>query len=247
MKKNLILIVFLFAGLMTMEAGNRNSSEIPLIGSAAPAFTAETTDGTLQFPGDFGKSWKILFSHPGDFTPVCTHEIMHLAKMQERFKSLDVKIAVVSTDSKEAHLHWKLSMEEIMNKGREPVKIRFPLIDDSKVMISKLYGMLHEPVSTTKDVRGVFIISPENLVEATFFYPMSVGRNMDEILRTVQALQIAKTSKLYTPTNWNPGDDLLVPYHPYTDKELSENPDLLREFYNVGSFLWYKKAGFPGN
>lgn len=242
MKKKFILIVFFFAGLTTVEAGNKNSSEIPLIGSPAPSFTAETTDGTINFPEDFGKSWKILFSHPGDFTPVCTHEILHLAKMQESFKALDVKIAIVSTDTREAHLYWKLSMEEIMNKGKEPVIIRFPFIDDSKSVISRLYGMLHEPVSTTRDVRGVFVIGPENRVEATFFYPMAVGRNMNEILRTVQALQTSKTSKLCTPTNWNPGDDLLVPYYPYTDRELTENPALQREFYNVGSFLWYKKA-----
>lgn len=139
---------------VTLSAQEGKKSVIPLIGSDAPAFTAETTNGVLSFPGDFGKKWKILFSHPQDFTPVCTTEILELARLQEEFKALGVEVAVISTDTKERHLMWKKSMEEVLSLEQPQLRIGFPLIDDSKVAVSRLYGMLHEPASTTRDVRG---------------------------------------------------------------------------------------------
>ena len=230
---------------VTLSAQEGKKSVIPLIGSDAPAFTAETTNGVLSFPGDFGKKWKILFSHPQDFTPVCTTEILELARLQEEFKALGVEVAVISTDTKERHLMWKKSMEEVLSLEQPQLRIGFPLIDDSKVAVSRLYGMLHEPASTTRDVRGVFIINPADQVEATFFYPNAIGRNMHEILRTVEALQTAFASRLMTPVNWEPGGDLLVPHFPYTQAELVIQPDLENQYYQVGTLLWYKKSSKP--
>jgi peroxiredoxin 2/4 len=235
-----LLMLLFTSATFAQEKGN---SGIPLIGSAAPAFTAETTNGTLNFPGDFGYSWKILFSHPQDFTPVCTTEIMELAKLQDKLQSFDVKIAIISTDTKERHLLWKKSIEEMLSTDSQPVEIKFPLIDDSKTEVSQLYGMIHAPASTTKDVRGVFIINPDNIVKCIFFYPSSVGRNMDEIVRSVEALQTAQATRLFTPANWEPGNDLLVPvlYYPYTEEDLAKNPEIKNQYYKEGSFIWFKK------
>jgi len=242
MKKTAIFLLITLFTVSILYAQDEKKTTIPLIGSEAPSFTAETTNGNLNFPRDFGKKWKVLFSHPRDFTPVCTSEILELAKMQNQLNELGIEIAILSTDNKELHQLWKESMEEVLSNEPVPVKIKFPFIDDAKAEISKLYGMLHAPVSTTRDVRGVFIINPDNIVEATYFYPMSIGRNLDELVRTVQALQTSHASNLFTPVNWKPGKDLLVPHFPYTKEELAENKDLVNEFYNVGSFLWYKKS-----
>ncbi len=235
--KILFLIV---SSMLTGSLFSQNS--IPLIGSKAPSFTSESTIGLLKFPDDFGQKWKVLLSHPGDFTPVCTSEILHLAMMQDQFRQLNVELAILSTDNKNTHQLWKSSMEEVLSKGPSSIKIDFPLIADEKAVVSKLYGMLHYPVSTTKDVRGVFIINPDNIVESTSFYPMNVGRNLEEILRTVRALQTAQANNMFTPANWIPGNDLLVPYFPYTKDELSEDPERFIEFYNIGNYLWYKKS-----
>jgi peroxiredoxin (alkyl hydroperoxide reductase subunit C) len=164
--------------------------------------------------------------------------------MQNEFDQLNVKMVIVSTDTLSKHFMWKEALEETAYKGNDPVKINFPLVDDNRLTISKAYGMLHLPVSTTRDVRGVFIINPQNKIEAIYFYPMSIGRNMEEIKRTVIALQTAGKGKdrLLTPANWQMGDDLLVPQFPYTDKQLQENPDLANKYYNVGSYMWFKKA-----
>ena len=237
--------IFLFGVLLLtcgiFSAYGKKGSGIPLIGSSAPSFTAETTNGTLHFPEDFGNNWKILFSHPQDFTPVCTSEIIELTRKLDRFDALGIKIAVISTDTKERHLLWKNSIEEILRNGKQPSDIRFPLIDDSKIKISRLYGMLHHPASTTKDVRGVYYISPDNLVAAVFFYPSTVGRNMEEILRTAQALQEVQETKCYTPVNWQPGDDLLVPYYPYDTQKAADISRETDEYYHIGTSLWFKK------
>jgi len=238
-----IIITSFFCILMFLAfAQNKNADRIPMIGDFAPAFTAETTNGKLNFPGDFGDSWKIIFSHPRDFTPVCSSEILQLRKMQRDFESRNVKVLVVSTDTKDRHAMWKHALEEIDPVGNGERSIRFPLVDDNSMTIARMYGMLHNKVSTTESVRGVFVIDPQNQIQATFFYPMAIGRNMDEILRSVEALQTASERKLYTPANWNKGDDLLVPYFPYTEDELAQNPGLEDQFYQVGTLLWYKKA-----
>lgn len=243
MKIRLVLICLFLLCSINLWSQNKNSVNIPMIGDEAPSFTAETTSGVLNFPADYGRKWKIIFSHPRDFTPVCSTEILTLAAMQEDFEKLNVKLVIVSTDTLQKHFMWKQALEETAYKNKAPVKINFPLVDDNRMAVSKMYGMLHQPVSTTKDVRGVFIIDPQNKIEAIYFYPMNIGRNMEEIKRTVIALQTAGSGKDHylIPANWQVGDDVLVPQYPYTQKELSANPDLKNSFYNVGSFMWFKK------
>lgn len=225
---------------MAMVCSQNN--KIPLIGSKAPSFTVETTNGELTFPNDFGKKWKILFSHPQNFTPVCSSELLELAFMQKEFDDLGVKLAVVSTNDLTLHKMWKAHLEELNYKGRGHQKIEFPLIDDHQFLVSKKYGMLHEPVSTTKDVRGVYIIDPNNVVRSVNFYPMEVGRNMTEIERMVVALQTSDKESVLMPANWTPGDDVMVGHFPYTDKQLADNPRLKDEYYNVGDRMWFKKV-----
>jgi len=241
MKIRLILFCLVLLCSGNLWSQGKRGTFIPLIGDEAPSFTAETTNGRLNFPSDYGRKWKIIFSHPRDFTPVCSSEILELAHMQGEFEKLDVKLVIVSTDTLQKHFMWKQALEEVSYKDKNPVQISFPLVDDNRMVVSKLYGMLHQPVSTTKDVRGVFIIDPQNKIEAIYFYPMNIGRNMEEIKRTVIALQTAGKDQYLTPANWQMGDDLLVPHYPYTEKELKENPDLKNSYYNIGSFMWFKK------
>ena len=182
MKTKFVLFMLLLFGSNSIWAsGNRHS--IPLIGDNAPSFSAETTSGQINFPVDFGQKWKIIFSHPHDFTPVCSSELMTLAQMQSDFEKLNVQIVVVSTDELKMHNLWKKEIESTVFKSKQPVKVNFPLIDDHTWAIAKKYGMIHNSVSKTKDVRGVYIIDPENKVEAIIFYPMNLGRNMDVSIR----------------------------------------------------------------
>ena len=232
-----IMSIFLVAGIAMAE-----DHKIPLIGSKAPSFKAKSTHGTLNFPNDFGKSWKILFSHPADFTPVCSSELLELANLQPRFDELGVKLAVISTDKVEVHKMWKAHLEELDYKNRGAKDIEFPLFEDPEGKHSKIYGMLHEPTSTTKDIRGVFIIDDQNVVRSINFYPMQVGRNMDEIIRIVVALQTTDEAHVLTPANWEKGDDVMMPHFPYTKSQLAENPSLEDDYYNVGNRMWFKKA-----
>jgi peroxiredoxin (alkyl hydroperoxide reductase subunit C) len=219
---------------------NDRNFRIPLIGETAPSFTAETTNGVLNFPGDFGHNWKILFSHPQDFTPVCSTEILELAYLQDEFDKLGVKIAVVSTDPLSEHVQWKKALESLNLNNRGTVNIKFPIIDDENVAIAKAYGMIHPETNSTRSVRGVFIIDPENIVQAIFFYPMSVGRSTDELLRMVTALETTKASKVLTPVNWKAGNDVLVPYTPGKDLAKTETPP--EGYYSPAWYMWFKKV-----
>jgi len=235
--KKITLISLMFC-LFATSAWSQNTMSIPLIGDKAPSFTAESTNGQITFPGDYGKNWKILFSHPKDFTPVCSSELLELANMQSDFEQLGVKLVVLSTDKLSQHKLWKESLESINYQGVAPQKIKFPLVEDETYNISKLYGMLHAGTSTTKDVRGVFIINPDNIVEAVYFYPMSIGRNMDEIKRTVIALQTAQNNIL-TPANWQPGDDVILSY--LTDEEKAIMKKANATIYEVAWYMIFKK------
>jgi peroxiredoxin 2/4 len=215
------------------------NSRIPLIGEIAPSFTAESTNGTINFPDDFGTKWKILFSHPADYTPVCSTEILQLAKMQDEFDKLGIKLIVVSTDQLETHLQWKKSMEALKINNEEPVKINFPLVDDDSRVIAKEYGMIHPSSSNTRDVRGVFIIDPQNIIQAIYFYPSNVGRSTDELLRTVIALKTAASDNVLLPVNWKAGDDVLVRVPPKTDE--TGKPIVPDGYYNPVWYLWFKK------
>lgn len=255
MKKILLLIVLaLSLTQLFAQSGSKSSQSekedrnfrIPLIGEKAPSFTAETTNGTLNFPSDFGRKWKILFSHPQDFTPVCSTEILELAHLQGELDKLGVKIAIISTDPVETHIQWKKSLESLDLNNKGAVKISFPLIGDDDIKIAKLYGMIHPESNTTKSVRGVFIIDPDNIIQAMYFYPGNVGRNTDELLRTVAALetsaqQSTTASKVLTPVNWNPGKDLLVSIPPKAQSSKSSS-DVPEGYYSPVWYLWFKKA-----
>jgi len=240
MKTLVIISIMLLAFGGITFAQDQEFHSIPLIGQDAPVFSAESTIGTIHFPGDFGESWKILFSHPADFTPVCTSEILELALMQQDFKDLNVKLAIISTDALVLHQSWVKSMDGMICKNNNSIKIDFPLIDDSKEDISKKYGMISPFVDSRKTVRGVFIIDPQNKIQAVFFYPKNVGRNLDEIKRTVIALQTARNHTILTPVNWKPGDDVLLPYpYPYNYYDSINGQDA--GYHNLSWYMLFKK------
>lgn len=238
MKRSLLLFAGLCLIMCLSLAQNKKNTETPLIGSEAPAFTAISTHGTLNFPNDFGDSWKILLSHPKDFTPVCSSELLELAHQQKEYKELGAKLIVVSTDKLDSHLHWKAALEEISYKGLDPVKINFPLVDDHQYVISKSYGMIHSQASLEENIRGVFIIDPDNKVRAIYFYPMEVGRNMEELKRTLIALQTNYRNQMaLTPANWQPGEDVMVPF--LKDEELAELGNVDSKVYQKAWFMSY--------
>jgi len=241
MKKHILFLILstLFVSLAWSQ--ENKDIGIPLIGEVAPSFIAESTQGKINFPDDYFGKWKILFSHPAAFTPVCSTEILELAELQQDFEKLNTKIIVISTDGLNSHLEWVKSLEGIKYKGKDPVKIKFPLISDNNLEISKKYGMIHLATSSTKDVRGVFVIDPEDKIRAVIFYPMNLGRNIDEIKRVILALQQTEKSNVFTPANWQPGQDVVLP-SPKTAQEAEKmatrnDPDLTE----VTWYLWFKK------
>jgi peroxiredoxin (alkyl hydroperoxide reductase subunit C) len=239
MKKTTFLLTLICS--ITLFTWAQSESMIPLIGEEAPSFTAKSTNGQITFPDDYGKNWKILFSHPRDFTPVCSTEILELASMQSEFKKLNVELVVLSTDKLTAHHDWKAALELIDYKGAGTQKINFPLVTDESLTVSNLYGMLHTSASPDRDVRGVFIINPDNVVESVSFYPMDIGRNIDEIKRLVMALQQTKMhEETATPANWNPEDDLLVKYLDEDAKEELNMPS--SSLYQIAWFMTFKKS-----
>ncbi len=212
---------------------------IPLIGENAPSFKAESTEGPVNFPTDFGRSWKIILSHPMDFTPVCSTELIELAKLQDEFENHDVKLLAVSTDPLEVHIQWKKALEQINYKQYPRQKLDFPIVDDSNLVISKLYGMIHLESDNNRDVRGVFIIDTHDKVRSEFFYPQEVGRNMHELLRTIIALQTTDRDNVMTPANWTKGNDVLVPFPLKAD--MSTMNKETGDYYQYSWFLIFKK------
>ena len=159
---------------------------MPLIGDDAPSFTAVTTQGEINFPDDYKGKWVILFSHPADFTPVCTTEFITFASMQEEFREMNTELIGLSIDSIYSHIAWLKRIEEkIEYKGMKNIEVKFPLIADLKMEVAKKYGMVQPNASTTQAVRAVFIIDPESKIRAVIYYPLSAGRNMQEIKRLV--------------------------------------------------------------
>jgi peroxiredoxin 2/4 len=238
--------VVIFFGLVLISAGTifaqqAQDTRIPMLEDPAPSFTAQTTQGTLKFPDDYFQKWKILFSHPGDFTPVCSTEILELAALQGEFDKLGTKLVVMSTDGLSSHIEWVKSLEGIKYKGMGPFKINFPLVSDPTLEISRMYGMINPRSVSTRDVRGVYIIDPQNKIRAMFFYPSITGRNMDEIERTLIALQTATDKDVLTPANWAPGQAVLI-HAPKSTAEaeklaLKKDPDLT----SLTWYLWFKK------
>lgn len=185
---------------------------MPLIGDPAPAFKAKTTQGDINFPEDYKGKWVILFSHPADFTPVCTTEFMTFASMQEDFRNMNTELIGLSIDSMYAHIAWLRTIKEkIEYKGMKDLEVMFPVIEDISMDVAKKFGMVQPNSSTTQAVRAVFVIDPESVVRMIMYYPASTGRNMEEIKRVIIALQKADTEGIATPANWQPGEDVILP------------------------------------
>jgi peroxiredoxin 2/4 len=185
---------------------------MPRIGDKAPEFKAVTTQGEINFPGDYKGSWVILFSHPADFTPVCTSEFMTFASMEKQFNDANCKLVGLSVDGLYSHIAWLRTIKEkIEYKGMKDVEVTFPLIEDITMEVARKYGMMMPGESNTKAVRAVFVIDPEGIVRTILYYPLSLGRNFDELYRIIIALQAADEFKIATPADWRPGDDVIVP------------------------------------
>lgn len=176
------------------------------IGDTAPDFTIETTKGQISLHSWAGDSWVFFFSHPADFTPVCTTEMGRTAHLAKEFAARNVKPLGLSTDTVEEHLRWIADVNDTQNTD-----LQFPIVADPDLTIAKRYDMIHPSESETAAVRSVFIIDPDKKIRLTMTYPMSVGRNFDEILRVIDALQTGDANKIATPADWMPGDKVIIP------------------------------------
>ena len=185
-------------------------TQIPMIGEQAPAFSAETTRGTLQFPSDYEGQWVILFSHPGDFTPVCSTELMALARIYDQFEALDCELVGLSVDSLSAHMAWLRTMEQMRwLNGEAGQAIPFPVIADIRREVADAYGMIHAD-NAGVTVRATFVIDPQGVIRAIQYYPETTGRNMSELLRLLQALKRVDAHGVKTPADWQVGDDVIM-------------------------------------
>ncbi len=196
---------------MTTENTENYMNPCPLLGDKAPSFTAETTQGEIHFPEDFQGQWVILFSHPTDFTPVCTTEFIYFAEMMQEFESLNTKLIGLSIDSLSSHLAWLYSIQrDVVFQGMKNIKIEFPLIADLTGNIARQFCMLHPNASHTKTVRSVFFIDPNGIIRTILYYPASLGRNFEEMKRILIGLQLNEELGISTPANWQPGDEVIT-------------------------------------
>jgi alkyl hydroperoxide reductase subunit AhpC len=205
------------------------SSAIPRINDTAPDFSADTTQGRINFHEWIGDGWAILFSHPKDFTPVCTTELGYMAGLEPEFKKRNTKIIGISVDPVSDHEKWKADIEETQGN-----KVNYPMIGDPQLSVAKLYGMLPAEAGescagrTAADnatVRTVFVIGPDKKIKLQLSYPMSTGRNFDEILRVIDSLQLTAKHKVATPANWKPGDDVIILPAVSNDEAKQKYPD----------------------
>jgi len=194
-----------------MEQPNAAPVSLPRIGDKAPAFKAVTTQGEIDFPKQYEGSWVILFSHPADFTPVCTTEFITFAALEKQFAEANCKLVGLSVDGLYSHIAWLRTIhEKISYKGHKNVEVKFPLIEDITMDVAKAYGMIQPGEASTKAVRAVFFIDPKGVIRAMIYYPLSLGRNFDEIYRALVALQTADAFGVATPADWRPGDDVII-------------------------------------
>ena len=189
---------------------------LPKIGDPAPEFTAQTTQGEVTLSAWQEGKWVVLFSHPADFTPVCSTELTEFGRRYKVFEQRGVKLIGISVDSIHSHLAWHQNLSKILG-----VTLPFPIIADSTRAVSELYGMIHPGASATVTVRALFIIDPKRVVRALIYYPLNIGRNVEEVLRVIDALQTADKNGVACPVNWKPGDKVIVP-PPKTEKEVAD-------------------------
>jgi peroxiredoxin (alkyl hydroperoxide reductase subunit C) len=204
---------------------------MPRIGERAPDFEALTTHGRLTM-SDLRGQWVVLFSHPADFTPVCTTEFVALARCADEFVQRNVKLVGLSIDNIHSHLAWLRNIEEKLG-----VKVPFPVIADADRRVANKFGMIHPEASTTAAVRALFVIDPEGFIQAMIYYPLQTGRGIDEILRLVDALQTTHQHYVATPADWHPGEKVIVP-PPLTEEQVEE---LLRSDYEKTDFYLMKR------
>lgn len=214
---------------------------MPLIGDTAPSFEAVTTQGKIKFPEDFAGKWIILFSHPADFTPVCTTEFMTFASMLEDFKALNTELVGLSVDSLYAHIAWLRKIQEIEWKGLKNIEVTFPLIEDIRMEVARKYGMIQPGASNTQAVRAAFVIDPEARIRTILYYPLTTGRNFDEIKRIVLALQKADKDQCATPADWRPGEDVIVPTAGSCGVARERMENQTEEQYCLDWFLCFRK------
>jgi len=203
-----------------MEELNQALSVMPRIGDPAPNFKAMTTQGLIDFEEWRGDSWVILFSHPADFTPVCTTELSEFARNKEWFEEHNTKLIGLSIDSIHSHIAWVANVKE-----KTGVYLDFPIIADLDMSVARMYGMLHPGESSTSTVRAVFFIDPKGVIRLIMYYPLNVGRNMDEIMRVLEGMQISDKNGVALPINWRPGAKVIVP-PPKTLNELNERENM---------------------
>ena len=195
-----------------METNVQTIVSMPRIGEKAPEFQAVTTQGNINFPNDYQGKWVILFSHPADFTPVCTTEFMTFAKMEKEFNDLNCNLVGLSVDGLYSHIAWLRTIKEkIQFRDMKNIEVQFPLIEDITMEVAKKYGMIQPGESSTKAVRAVFFIDPKGIIRAIIYYPLSLGRNFDELKRELIAMQTADKYSIATPADWRPGEDVIVP------------------------------------
>lgn len=213
--------------LCDTEICQKMEQSLPLIGDAAPEFTASTTNGKIKFPDDFAGKWVVFFSHPADFTPVCTTEFIEFQNNLKEFEKINTTLLGLSIGGLTSHLGWF----DAISKMQNGTNITFPLIDDLNMNVAKLYGMIQAGASDTHAVRAVFIIDPNGIIRTVLYYPASLGRNMSEIWRILVALQTADAFGVATPANWTPGDEVLTPA-PTSASELREHDKKIPWFMN---------------
>ena len=216
---------------------NDECYSLPLIGDDAPKFVAKTTNGIIKFPDDFAGHWVVLFSHPMDFTPVCTTEFMSFQSMLKDFQKLNTELIGLSVGAIFSHLAWFRSIyNDIKFNNLKNVEITFPVISDIDLKISKLYGMIHLKTSDTATVRAVFIIDPRGKIRTILYYPQSIGRNIKEILRILTALQTSDVFGVSTPADWVPGNPVIEPA-PQTTKDMHKR--IATKTKNLDTQSWY--------
>lgn len=241
MKKGILLTALFLLSIFLVWTQDNKTKKPLLIGVETPSFVAQSTDGEIDFPGDFGLSWKILIAQPKAYTPVCSSELIELAYQQESFDDLNTKLIIIVSDNLGQQNSWKMVLEEINYKDRGRVKINFPLVEDSYYEISNLYGLICPEVKLGQGIRGVFIIDPNNKLMAIFYYPIEVGINVDELRRTLIALQTTYNNRnIVTPANWQPGDDLIVPVISGFERENMGNPN--SDIYQLSWCMTFKKV-----
>jgi peroxiredoxin (alkyl hydroperoxide reductase subunit C) len=218
--------------MSTAAPASESTNTLPRINDPAPDFEAKSTQGLLKL-SDYKGTWVVLFSHPADFTPVCTTEFVEFARHSEDFKQRGAQLIGLSVDSVPAHIAWIRNINQHFG-----VNIDFPVIADLDTKVAQKYGLIHPGASETATVRAVFVIDPNGIVRAIIYYPMSLGRNIDEVLRVIDALQTADQNACSTPANWKPGEQVVVP----PPQTLADAEQRLKSNYDVTDWYFSKRT-----